>query len=86
MKKISLQKNNKDKKMTCSAIATHPVALSSYLVGTHNTVYAVHSLPLRSLIFYSTAFRKTSHILNVIRNSKNIFLRVKKTIGFLKGE
>ena len=34
------------------------------VVGAYNTVYAVHSCR-RSPIFCSTAFRKTSHILNV---------------------
>ena len=53
MKKISLQKNNKDKKMT-SPLRSDLVALSSYLVGTHNTVYEVHSCR-RSPIFCSSA-------------------------------
>jgi len=41
--KISLQKKNKDKKMTSPLYSDH-AALSSCLVRIHNTVYEVHSL------------------------------------------
>ena len=61
-----------------SPLRSDPVALSSYLVGTHHTVYAVHSL-LFALPYFAS-LRSTKHRIYANVRQNSLLKKIKEEI------
>ena len=83
-KRKSLLRNKNKEKIDLLLTVAPRCTLLPLVARSYNTVYAVHSLHFALPYFAPLCSGKHRIYRNVIRNSKNIFLRLILKIGFLK--